>query len=93
MKEDVIEGRIFVALVCAGVTGLSLRIWACNDVPASLLNLITPICSDVLLYFGSVGCVGLLCLKIFGPSQVQRTHAWVFFAAVVAAAILVVCNG
>ncbi|MGF6601408.1 hypothetical protein P3T23_006150 [Paraburkholderia sp. GAS448] len=90
MKGSAAESRIFVVLVCVGLAGLPLRIWVCKEIPSSLVCLIAPICSDVLLFFGSVGGIGLLCLKVFGPAQVERTHAWVSLAAVVAASILFV---
>lgn len=92
MKGSATDSRIFVVLVCVGLAGLSLRIWACEDIPSSMVSLITPVCSDVLLFFGSLGSIGLLCLKVFGPAQVERTRFWVFLAAVVAASILFVWN-
>jgi hypothetical protein len=90
MNDIATERRIFVVLVCVGLAGLPLRIWECEEIPSSLVGLIAPVCSDVLLFFCSVGSIGLLCLKVFGPTQVQRAHFWVFLAAVVAAVVLFV---
>jgi hypothetical protein len=45
-----------------------------------------------LIFFGSVGSIGLLCLTIFGLTEIQRTHFWVFLLAVMAAAILFACG-
>jgi len=92
MKSIRTDRWIFVALVCVSLMGRLLKVWAPDDTASTLTDLIAPMFSDVLICFGGVGSAGLLCIALFGPASVERTHFWVFLAGIVGAAILFVCR-
>jgi hypothetical protein len=88
MKNDQTEMRLFITLVCIGFAGAAIRVWSLNEPGGTLVALFAPLCADVLMYFGALGCAGLAGVFIFGYAGRERVHSWVFVAGIVGAAIL-----
>ena len=90
MKNSNAERTLFLVLVCIGLSGLLLSALETTGSISTLDGLATPVCSDLLLYFGGIGSTGLLCTMLFGRAGVERTNFWVFLAGIVGAVVLFV---
>jgi hypothetical protein len=48
---------------------------------------LSPVCGDLLVFFGGIGSVGLLCSLLFGMAKIERPLFWLFLFAILGAAL------